>query len=70
MKIDESSNFAAQQKPLLTLLLLSSMILKVQSSLDELQEQLKSIEERREKLITGYSQDSDSVWQIHSRYAS
>jgi translin len=53
VKIDESSNFAAQQKPLLTLLLLSSMILKVQSSLDELQEQLKSIEERREKLITG-----------------
>ncbi len=29
------------------------MIVKVQASLDELQEQLKSIEERREKLITG-----------------
>ena len=29
------------------------MITKVQASLDDLHEQLKSIEERREKLITG-----------------
>jgi len=29
------------------------MITKVQASLDDLYEQLKSIEERREKLITG-----------------
>ncbi|MFZ0511955.1 MAG: RNA-binding protein [Candidatus Nitrosopolaris sp.] len=35
------------------MLLFPTMILKVQASLDDLHEQLKSIEERREKLITG-----------------